>query len=227
MRILMIEDDKKLCASVKYQLEKQGYTVDVCHDGEEGLFFIRENAHDLILLDRMLPGLDGMSVLKSARRHGVQTPIILVTALGELIDRVQGLDIGADDYIVKPFAFEELLARIRSALRRPGSWTSETHLSFGDVSYDSDQKTLCSQGNSCTLSRREGELLELFLRNPQQTLPRLLILARVWGAEGEVEEGNLDNYIHFLRRRLKSIKSTLVIKTVRGVGYRLEVDHVK
>ena len=227
MRILMIEDDEKLCESVKYQLEKQGYLLDVCHDGEEGLFLIKENACDLILLDRMLPGMDGLNVLKEARSSGIRTPIIMVTALGTLHERVQGLDVGADDYIVKPFAFEELLARIRSALRRPAEWTNEQILSFGDISFDSMQKVLKTQEHSCTLSRREGELLELFLRNPNQTLPRLLILTRVWGTDGDVEEGNLDNYIHFLRRRLKSLRSSIAIKTVRGVGYRLEVEHVQ
>ncbi|MDO5539493.1 MAG: response regulator transcription factor [Eubacteriales bacterium] len=223
MRILMIEDDRKLCASIKFQLEKQGFSVDVCHDGEEGLFLIRENAHDCVLLDRMLPGMDGISVLKTARNSGVCTPVIMVTALGELSDRVQGLDTGADDYIVKPFAFEELMARIRSALRRPVIYRNEHLCTFGDVCYDSMQKTLKGHDSSCSLSKREGELMELFLRNPNQTLPRSLILGRVWGPDAEIEDGNLDNYIYFLRRRLKSLKSRLVIKSVRGVGYRLEV----
>lgn len=225
MRILMIEDDQSLCESVKFQLEKQGFTVDVCHDGEEGLFLIKEAAHDLILLDRMLPSLDGIRILKKARADGVRTPVIMLTALGELSDRVQGLNTGADDYIVKPFAFEELLARVRSALRRPGSYTNETLCTFGDISYDIVQNVLSCGGDACSLSRREGALLELFLRNPNQTLPRLLIISRVWGPDAEVEEGNLDNYIYFLRRRLKSVHSDLSIKAVRGVGYRLEVNH--
>lgn len=222
MRILMVEDDKKLCASVKFQLERHGFSVDVCHDGESGLFLIREESCDLVLLDRMLPEMNGSDVLRAARKSGVRTPIILVTALGDLSDRVEGLDLGADDYIVKPFAVEELLARIRSALRRPAVWTG-TALALGDIRYDSVQKTLAGEEKSCTLSRREGALLELFLRNPGQTMPRALILSRVWGPDGDVEDGNLDNYIHFLRRRLKSIGSSLNIRTVRGVGYFLEV----
>lgn len=227
MRILMIEDDKKLCASVKFQLEKQGYSVDVCHDGEEGLFLMKERAHDCVLLDRMLPSMDGMSVLRESRISGVHTPVILLTALGDLQDRVAGLDMGADDYIVKPFAFEELTARIRSSLRRPLVWSNEHILSYGDLTYDSAQKTLTKQDVSCSLSRREGDLMELFLRNPAQTLPRLLILTRVWGPDAEIEDGNLDNYIYFLRRRLKSLKSILTIKAVRGVGYRLEDTNVQ
>lgn len=222
MRILMIEDDKKLCASVKFQLEKQSFSVDVCHDGEEGLFFMKEGSYDCVLLDRMLPGMDGIRILESARRSGICTPVIMVTALGELSHRVDGLDTGADDYIVKPFAFEELLARIRSALRRPVVFRSESLCTFGDVCYDSLQKNLKRNDVSCSLSRREGELMELFLKNPNQTLPRLLILSRVWGPDTDVEEGNLDNYIYFLRRRLKSLGSRLAIRSVRGVGYRLE-----
>ena len=225
MRILMIEDDRKLCESVKYQLEKYGYTVDFCHDGEEGLYFIKEGAWDLILLDRMLPGMDGLCILEEARRNGIHTPVIMVTALGELFDRVQGLNLGADDYIVKPFAFEELLARIRSTLRRPSAWTDEQMIRLGDIIYESNLRILKKGEVSCSLSKREGDLFEFFLRNFNQTMPRGLILTRVWGLEDDVEDGNLDNYIHFLRRRLKSIKSNLAIKTVRGVGYRLEVDH--
>lgn len=222
MRILMIEDDKELCASVKFQLEKQSFSVDVCHDGEEGLFFMKEGSYDCVLLDRMLPGMDGIRILKSARKSGICTPVIMVTALGELSDRVTGLDTGADDYIVKPFAFEELLARIRCALRRPVVFRSESLCTFGDVCYDSLQKILKRNDVSCSLSNREGELLELFLKNPNQTLPRPLILSRVWGPDTDVEEGNLDNYIYFLRRRLKSLGSRLAIRSVRSVGYRLE-----
>lgn len=225
MRILLIEDDRQLCASLKYQLEADGFDVDVCHDGDDGLFLIREESCDLVLLDRMLPLLDGLTVLKRARQAGVRTPIILVTALGELCDRVEGLNLGADDYIVKPFAFEELLARIHSCLRRPPAWTNAHLLSLGDIVYDSAQKLLKKGERSCSLSKREGELLELFLRNPNQTLPRLLILNRVWGAESDVEGGNLDNYIHFLRRRLNAVGSTLALCTVRGVGYRMEDRH--
>lgn len=222
MRILMIEDDKNLCTSVKYQLEKEGFTVDVSHDGEEGLALIMEQAHSLVLLDRMLPSMDGLTVLTLARARGIRVPVILVTALGELSDRVFGLDIGADDYIVKPFAFEELMARIRCLLRRPATYTNEKLYAFGDLTYDSEQRILSKKTLSCSLSRREGDLIELFLRNPNQTLPRLLILSRVWGPAAEVEDGNLDNYIYFLRRRLKTVQSTLSIKAVRGVGYRLE-----
>lgn len=223
MKILMIEDDKDLAESVKFQLEKEGFETDICTDGEEGLYYMQEKAHDLVILDRMLPSMDGISVLKAARNAHVSTPVILLTALGELNDRLIGLNCGADDYMVKPFAFTELLARIRCILRRPGNWENSTSLSLGDISFDPEDNRLKGNGKECTLSKREGDLLEVFLRNPGQTLPRNVLLNRVWGLESDVEEGNLDNYIHFLRRRLKTVESTLNLRTVRGVGYVMEV----
>lgn len=226
MRILLIEDDQKLCKSLQFQLEKEHFDVDLCHDGEEGLFFLKEQAHDLVLLDRMLPGMDGLTVLRSARKEGIETPIILVTALGELNDKVTGLDFGADDYIVKPFAFEELMARIRCIFRRPAGLQKTDILAFGDLTYEPERLLLYQGEQHCTLSKREGTLLEFFLHNPGQVLLRSTILARVWGTDSDVEEGNLDNYIHFLRRRLKAVNSSLKLKTIRGVGYCLEENHV-
>lgn len=226
MRILIIEDDKSLAETLRFQLEHNNFETDVCHDGEEGLHFIEQQSHDLILLDRMLPGLDGISVLKITREKNISTPIIFVTALGALNDKVTGLDCGADDYLVKPFDFEELLARIRCILRRPSKWEGSKPLEYGDLSYDIEQKKLYCKDLSCSLSAREGDLLEFFLHNPKQTIPRLSILSKVWGPDAEVEDGNLDNYIYFLRRRLKSVKSSAILKTIRGVGYQLEVPHV-
>ena len=199
MRVLIIEDDEKLCESLSFQLEKEKINADVCHDGEDGLHFIREQAHDVILLDRMIPLIDGPRVLETMRAEHINTPVILVTALGELNDRITGLDCGADDYIVKPFAFQELMARIRSICRRPRTWESSSQLTFGDILYDAASNQLFKSGNCiCTLSKREGTLLELFLRNPGQILPRNTILTKVWGPDAGVEDGNLDNYIHFI-----------------------------
>ncbi len=223
MKILIIEDDKDLAESIAFCLEKEGYLVTVCHDGEEGLYYMQEDLQDLVILDRMLPGLDGISVLRTARASGVTTPVIFLTALGELQDKIDGLDCGADDYMVKPFACEELLARIRSSLRRPNQRGMSSLLTLGDVTFDPENLRLTKDKKECTLSKREGALLEIFLRNPGQTLPRALLLSRVWGMDNDVEEGNLDNYVYFLRRRLKTVGSELVLKTVRGVGYCLEV----
>ena len=224
MRILLIEDDRRLAESVKFQLEKEGFTVDHCEAGDDGLQLALEQAHDLILLDRMLPGLDGVAVLRELRSKKVVTPVVLLTALGELGDKIQGLDAGADDYLVKPFAFGELLARIRSISRRPQTWEQSDTLHFEDLRFFPSEKRLEGPAGSCELSKREADLLESFLKNPGQTLPRATLLLRVWGPDAEVEDGNLDNYIHFLRRRLRALKSGLRLATVRGVGYRLEKE---
>ena len=222
MRILIIEDDEKLCEAMRFALEREGYTVDVCHDGDNGFRWAREQAHDLILLDRMLPSADGVELLKRLRAQGHTAPVLLVTALGGIGQRVEGLDAGADDYLVKPFAVEELLARVRAMQRRPRQWESARVLQVGDAAFDAAQKTLTGPGGGCSLSKREAALMEILLANHGQTLPRSLLLTRVWGPDAEVEDGNLDNYIHFLRRRLKAAGSTVSIRTVRGVGYQLE-----
>lgn len=222
MRILLIEDDKSLCESISFQLSQEGFGVDVSRDGEEGLFLACQGGHDLILLDRMLPGMDGMEILTRLRREGISVPVIFLTALGQVRDRTEGLNQGADDYIVKPFVFEELLARIRCVLRRPGLLQQTESLRMGDVVYEPRALTACCREQSITLSKKLGELLELFLRNPGQILTRETILLRVWGPDYDVEDGNLDNYIYFLRRSLGKIGSRLRLVTVRGIGYRME-----
>lgn len=222
MRVLLVEDDEALCEAVRFALERDGMTVDACNDGDDGLRWMNERAHDLVLLDRMLPVMDGVTVLQKARAAGVATPVLMLTALGGVHQRVEGLDAGADDYLVKPFAVEELLARIRAMNRRPRQWEDSPALTFGDICFDITKKTLCGAHTECSLSKREADLLEILLKNPAQTLPRGVLLSRVWGPDAGVEDGNLDNYIHFLRRRLKTVGSGLQIKTVRGVGYRLE-----
>ena len=227
MRILIIEDDEKLSESLQFQLKREGILSDVCCDGEDGLDMIRQQAHDLVLLDRMLPSLDGLTMLDRMRQEQIMTPVILVTALGDLNDKITGLNSGADDYLVKPYEFQELLARIRCISRRPIGLDLSSEISVGDIIYNPSLKQLTGgSGKQVILSKREGALLEFFLRNPRQTLPRLTILTRVWGPNAEVEEGNLDNYIHFVRRRLKAVNAALTLKTIRGVGYCLEESDV-
>lgn len=222
MRILLVEDDEKLNQSLAFQLKAEGFLTDSCRDGEEALYYIGEHIHDLILLDRMLPRVSGTEVLQQMRKEGNQTPVILITALGTLDDKVTGLDLGADDYLVKPFAFEELMARIRCVARRPRKLQLNEQLALGNITYRTDEKFLTGPESSCSVSGREGALLEAFLRSPGQTLSRTVLLTKVWGMDSDVEEGNLDNYIHFLRRRLKAVGSSVRIRTVRGIGYRLE-----
>lgn len=222
MKILLIEDDKNLCDILKFQLNHEMHDVDVCHDGRDGLDLFLQDAYDLVLLDRMLPTMNGLLVLKKARAQGVHTPVILITALGELYDRIEGLDTGADDYLVKPFAFEELSARIRSLGRRTGRYEENDLLCFGDLSYDAALRSLHGPAGSIRLSGKEGRLLEVLLRDAETPLRRMVILSRVWGADAPVEEGNLDTYIHFLRKRLSHVGSTVSIATMRGIGYLMK-----
>lgn len=224
MRILMVEDDMDLCAAAEIHFRREGYTVDFAHTGDDGLHFALQNAYDLILMDRMLPELDGVSAVRALRKQGLATPVLMLTALDGVGDRVSGLDAGCDDYLAKPFAVEELLARVRALARRPRQVETTQRLTRGDLELDAQVCTLRGPAGGCTLSKRESQLLELFLRNAGQTLTREVLLARIWGPDAPVEEGNLDNYVHFLRRRLTTVGSGVKLTTVRGVGYRLEVD---
>lgn len=223
MRILLAEDDEGLNKALTWQLNSRGYSVDSCTNGEEALYYGKQNIYDVILLDRMLPDSEGTDVLSTLRKASVSTPVILITALGMVKDKITGLDLGADDYLVKPFDFEELLARIRCVTRRSPMLNiqNDDRISYRDITWSPREMCLTGPQGDCMLSRREGDLLESFLRTPEQTLARETLLLKVWGPDSEVEAGNLDNYVHFLRRRLKAIGSSLQIKTVWGVGYGL------
>lgn len=226
MRVLLVEDDKQLNFNLKYQLEKEDIAVDSCFNIEEASYYIQQNIHDLILLDRMIPGGDGLDLLKQLRESQNMTPVILITAIGELRDKIDGLNSGADDYIVKPFAFEELLARIYSVTRRLYSAGQDKFLSLGNIRYYYEEHRLQGKEKQCILSKKEGQLLEVFLRSVNQLLSRNILITKVWGYESEIEDGNLDNYIHFIRRRLKAVDSNISIITVRGVGYKITADHI-
>lgn len=225
MRILLIEDDTALCDAIIFQLKSYDYTIDACHDGQEGLLLIQEQIYDLIILDRMLPSLDGIQIVQTMRTQNIHTPVIMVTALNSIGDRVIGLDAGADDYLVKPFAIEELLARIRALSRRPVDWTNEQTLVLGNTTLDITNNKLSGPTTCCSLSQKEVALFETFFKQPGQTLGRTLLLLRVWGPDTDIEDGNLDNYIYFLRRRLRTVESNLQLKTIRGLGYALEVTY--
>ena len=244
MHILVIEDDRELCHALQLQLAARNHTADCCHTGTEALYYAGKDSYDLILLDRMLPEIDGLSILRSIRKNNITVPVILTTALDAISDRVDGLDAGADDYLVKPYDTEELFARIRALSRRPKAFQEERLLSYKDITLDPDTRmlSLASPGSASDtspsgtgglrdkmfpdlkvqLSRREALLMEFFLRNPEKTLNREQIFARVWGPDGTVEEGNLDTYIYFCRKHLKYLKSRVQISTVHGTGYRME-----
>ena len=224
MRILLVEDEKALREALRDTLVAYGYTVECCTNGPDGLDSICSGGCDLVLLDRMLPEIDGLTVLRQARQAGVRTPVLMLTALDAVGDRVAGLDAGADDYLAKHFATEELLARVRALSRRPAEWETDTALYRGDVELHVQDRVLTGPAGTCTLSQRECALLELFLRSPGVTLPRERILLNVWGPDSEVESGNIDNYIHLVRRRLQLVGSRMELITRRGTGYRLETD---
>ena len=222
MKVLMIEDDQELCQLVCLALQEAGYETDTCHTGSDGLFYAKSQVYDAIILDRMLPEIDGLTVLEALRRHKVLTPVILATALNSLSDRIHGLDAGADDYLVKPFAIEELLARIRAVTRRPGNLQTASDLTFSGLQLNPLNHQLSYSQTVVTLSKKEAALLSYFMKNPNQTLPRSMILSYVWGSTSDIEEGNLDNYVYFLRRRLKALMAPVKLTTVHRVGYRLE-----
>lgn len=222
MRILLVEDDKALCETLKLSLTKAGYETDTCHSGADGLLFACSQVYDCLIIDRMLPEMDGLTLLQALRRRGLHTPVIFSTALDGLTDRIDGLDAGADDYLVKPYAVEELLARIRAVTRRPGRMEAENRLEFSEMVLLPEQHEVSFGGTALSLSKKETALLEFFMRNPGRTLNRESILSYVWGSSSEVEDGNLDNYIYFLRRRFRTLKAPVKITTVHGVGYRLE-----
>lgn len=223
MNILIIEDDKDLCHAVSWQLRQEGHLVDCCHDGSEAVLYIRQGIYDLILLDCMLPDEDGLHLLRGIRAEGNPIPVIILSALGEVEDRVTGLNAGADDYLVKPFAYSELSARIASLFRRKNAFGS-TALSFGDLSLDSAENILMCGDKKCDLSQTESDLMRLLLQTGGRTTDRTVLLHKVWGLDTSVESSNLDNYIYFLRKRLKTLDSRVAIVNRRGHGYHLEYN---
>lgn len=222
MRILIIEDDEQLLEALKLQLEHNGCQTDCITNGTDAVYYALQNVYDVIILDRMLPGMDGLTILKLLRENQIHTPVILATAIDSISERIAGLDCGADDYIVKPYDVGELLARIRALQRRPALLENTNLMTYDDLSFHLDSHKLCSNNKDVQLSRRESVLMEYFLKNSEQTLTRQLIYTRVWGPDGEVEDGNLDTYIYYLRKHLRNLNSRVQIATVHGIGYRLE-----
>ncbi|WP_366292447.1 response regulator transcription factor [Paenibacillus sp. AN1007] len=223
MRILIAEDEVHLAEAVSQILKKNNYSVDMVHDGRSGLDYAQSGIYDLLLLDIMMPEMDGITVLQTLRGEGNHTPVILLTAKGELSDKVSGLDYGADDYIAKPFATEELLARIRAALRRKGELIPEDGLKFGDIELNTTQLKLSAQGKEIKLNLKENELLELLITRKQAITSKEQIIEKLWGFDSDVEYNNVEVYISFLRKKLIFLNSAVRINTIRGVGYVLEV----
>ncbi len=222
MRILLVEDDKWLVNALVYQLKKENYAVDAALDGETGCELALANDYDLILLDRMLPRMDGIEILKKIREAGKKYPVLFITARDAVEDRISGLDAGADDYLVKPFDKNEMLARIRALCRRPANLLEDETIALNGMVLYPRSGSLLYKENTVELTPHETHLLELLLRHQGQVLPRETILDRVWGPNGCVEPGNIDSYIHFLRKKMDALDVPFKIRTFRGLGYRLE-----
>ena len=230
MRILLAEDDKKLNESLTNQLLAKGFDVDPCYDGEEALYYAEQNIHDVILLDRMLPYMEGSIVVTKLRQQGISIPIILITALGTLNDKVTGLNLGADDYLVKPFAFEELLARIRLVLKKRGGAVSmagqnKSQLGVGRLSMDVQRYEVSYDGKQVELTHREFELLRVLLENKNIVISRDTLLQKVCGYDYMGETNIIDVYVRYLRSKLDDVYQVKIIQTVRGVGYCIKDEN--
>ncbi|MDQ0359658.1 response regulator transcription factor [Breznakia pachnodae] len=223
MRLLIIEDEKSLADSLAQILQKNNYTVDVFYDGESGEEQALFGIHDLIILDIMLPKKDGISVLKSIRANGLEMPVILLTAKGEVEDRVRGLDDGADDYLPKPFETNELLARIRANLRRRNTTLEDSNrLVYGDLTLDKQNLLLSAKDHQVNLTFKEAELMEFFMLQKETVSTKELLIDKIWGFDSDANFNHVEVYISFLRKKLLFLKSNITIFTVRGIGYRLK-----
>ena len=223
MRILVIEDDQSLNRIVSKHLREEGYAVDSCTRGDDGLDYIEGTAYDLIVLDWMLPGLDGISLLRQARACGCLSPVLLLTARDAVDDRVTGLDAGADDYLVKPFAFDELLARVRALLRRRGM-VKQSRLVLDDLTLDTATHSVSRAGQKIAMTSREYALLEYLLRNQGIVLTRSQIADHVWNCDFDYDSNIVDVYIRYLRKKIDRDFAHPLIHTVRGFGYVMRRD---
>jgi DNA-binding response OmpR family regulator len=225
MRILVVEDARPLARSIADGLAEEGFSVDVAHDGEVGLHLASEIAYDAIVLDRMLPVLDGLTLLRRLRDAGRRTPVLLLTALGEVHDRVEGLAGGGDDYLVKPFAFDELLARVRALVRRSHG-QARNEVDVGRLRVDLAARVAAVDGRRLELSAREFSLLELLALDPGRAFTRTAIAERLYDEESDLESNVIDVFVARLRRKLDAagLRGGDVLRTVRGVGYRLDPD---
>jgi two-component system response regulator MprA len=222
VRILVVDDERAVREALQRALRLEGYDVDMATDGQEALFSLARHGVDAIVLDVLMPVMDGLETAQKLRRQGNSTPILMLTARHEVSDRVAGLDAGADDYLVKPFALEELLARLRALLRR--STGGDELLSFGDLTLDPGTREVHRGDRPIELTRTEFLLLELFLRNPRQVLTRDVIFDRVWGYDFGPASNSLEVYVGYLRRKTEAGGEPRLIHTVRGVGYALRED---
>jgi len=224
MRILLVEDEVRLNEALVCILNKQNYLTDSCTDGSEGLALALTGVYDVIILDRMLPGKEGVVILREIRAAGIVTPVIFLTAKDAVTDRIEGLDAGADDYLVKPFSKDELLARIRALGRRPAAALLPDTPGIGSLSVDCSQCLALTGQEQIKLTLKETHLLEMLIRNAGQVLSKEQILDRVWGFDSDVEPNSVELYIYYLRKKIDFKKCGMKLETIRGVGYSLRKE---
>jgi two-component system OmpR family response regulator len=220
-RILVVEDDAETADYISKGLREAGYTVEHVADGRDGLYLASSSAFDAVVMDRMMPGMDGLSVVKALRAGGVETPILILSALAQLDERVMGLRAGGDDYLAKPFGFSELHARIENLVRRRGGKTVETLLRCGDLTMDLLSRKVLRSGKALDLLPREFKLLEYFLRNKDRVVTRTMLLEQVWDYRFDPHTSIIDTHISRLRKKLDESFDRPLLHTLRGVGYRL------
>ncbi len=221
MRVLVAEDEVGIARALKVLLEKNKFSVDVVHDGNDAWDYLQQIRYDVVVLDIMMPGRSGLEVLKEIRRNKMTIPVLMLTAKAEVEDRVAGLDAGADDYLSKPFATSEFIARVRALSRRTESYT-ETILSLGNTSLNRERFELAAGGESIRLNNKEYQLMELFMKHPHLIFSTAHLMEQVWGQDTEAEVDVVWTYIGFLRKKLKQLGASVEIQTVRGAGYTLE-----
>lgn len=222
MKLLLVEDEKQLSEALQQILIRNKYSVDAVYNGDEGLDYSLTGVYDVIILDIMLPKLNGLEILKMIRRRKISTPVILLTAKDSVEDKILGLDSGADDYLPKPFSPDELLARLRALTRRNGDFINENILEFSDIKLNLSTYDIEVNDNSITLTQKEFEILKFFMQRPKLVVSKDDLITKLWGFDSDVEHNNIEVYISFLRKKLAYVESNVKITTIRRVGYRLE-----
>ncbi|MBQ5331430.1 MAG: response regulator transcription factor [Oscillospiraceae bacterium] len=225
MRVLVVEDEKRLADAIKLLLEKEKIITDVSYNGIDGLDNALSAIYDVIILDVMLPGMDGFSVIENIRKEGIETPVMMLTAKSAVTDKVKGLDRGADDYLTKPFVTEELLARVRALGRRSTAGiVSSDELSFGDLKLDTASFEVSCGQKSVKLGLKEYSILEMLMINKGNAISKDMLITKIWGYDSDAQDNNVEVYVSFLRKKLSFLGSKTAIKTLRGIGYKLESE---
>lgn len=220
MNILLVDDERQLTQALQVILKQQNYSVDCAHDGEEGLAYATSGIYDLIILDVMMPKMDGLTMLKILRSKKIDVPVLMLSAKSEISDKIDGLNLGADDYITKPFHTDELLARIKALLRRKDTFTGDV-LSFNDICLDRDTFELVKDEKKIALGKKEFQILEMLMLNKGRSIDKERLIEKIWGFDSNAEYNTIEVYVSFLRKKLMAVGAKTEIKSIRGIGYTL------